>query len=425
MVTRPEERFAQGPISLERLSGVYGSPREEGPMSARTGGIAVAIAVLSCAAAAQARKHVVRTGGSIREALAAARSGDTIEVGPGVYHEGLPGDLNALTVTVDGIELVGKPRHGHPVVLENAGNQSFGIWVSPANSAGPGPEADPEKPPCGFDGSTIRGFALEGFTIRGFAQHGLHLACVEHFRIEDNVSEGNHVYGLFPVLSRDGILSGNLVRGSDKDAGIYVGQSDRVLIAGNRAEDNLLGLEVENSRDCSVYGNELTGNTLGIIVDILPDKIRLTQERTVVAGNRVHDNNRANSAEPGDIIAVLPPGIGILLSGADTTRVALNHVHGNQFAGIAVVSLCLAFVLQGQDGCPAGLEVNPDPDGNRIVGNRVTGNATVPTGTPLDALLGDLVWDGSGNGNCWSRNRFTTSVPPELPACPKDRDDPD
>jgi parallel beta-helix repeat protein len=339
---------------------------------------------------------------------------------PGVYREGRPGDLDALTVTIDGIELIGKPRPGHPVVLENAGSQSFGVWVSPANSAGPVGQADIEKPPCGLDGSRIHGFALEGFTLRGFEQHGLHLACVQGFRIEDNVAEGNHVYGLFPVLSQDGILSGNVVRGTDKDAGIYVGQSDRVVIAGNLAEGNLLGLEVENSRDCSVIGNELSGNTLGIIVDILPDKIRLTQERTLVVSNRVHDNNRENTAEPDDIIAVLPPGIGILLSGADTTRVSLNDVRGNQFAGIAVVSLCLAFVLQGQDGCPPGLDVNPDPDANRIVGNRVTDNGTVPTGTPLDALSGDLVWDGSGSGNCWSKNRFGTSTPPQLPACPKD-----
>jgi len=381
--------------------------------------MAAICALLSCAFAAEARTRVVHAGESIRAALAQARPGDTIQVLPGVYREGRPGDLNALTITIDGIELVGKPRPGHPVVLENAGNQGYGIWVSPANSAGPVAQANDEKPPCGFDGSSIHGFAIEGFTIRGFEEHGLHLACVHGFRIEDNVAEGNHVYGLFPVLSTDGILSGNVVRGSDKDAGIYVGQSDRVVIAGNFAEDNLLGLEVENSRDCGVFGNELTGNTLGIIVDVLFDKIRLTQERTVVAGNRVHDNNRENTAEPGDIIAVLPSGIGVLLSGADTTRVTLNDVHGNQFAGIAVVSLCLAFALQGE-ACPADVDVNPDPDGNRIVGNRVTGNATVPTGTPLDAFLADLVWDGSGTGNCWSRNRFGTSAPAQLPSCPKD-----
>jgi len=391
-------------------------------MSARIGGTAAAIAVLCTAASAGARTHVVRSGESIRDAIAQARAGDRIEVEPGVYREGRPGDLNALTITLDGIELIGKPRPGRPVVLENAGNQGFGIWVSPANSAGLDPESDPERPPCGVDGSRIQGFRVEGFTVRGFDVHGVHLACVRGFRIEDNVAEGNHVYGLFPVLSQDGIVSGNVVRRSDKDAGIYVGQSDRVVIAGNLAEENLLGLEVENSRDCSVIGNELTGNTLGIIVDILPGILRHTQERTLVASNRVHHNNRANSADRDDIIAVLPPGIGILLSGADTTRVTLNDVHHNQFAGIATVSLCLAFVLEGAKGCPARLDVDPDPDGNRIVGNRVTANGGVPTHTPLDALSADLVWDGSGAGNCWARNRFDTSAPAQLPACPTERD---
>ena len=374
-------------------------------------------AALFVAAAAEARTLVVRPGGSIRAALARAQPGDTIQVLPGVYREGQPGELNALTVTLDGIRLVGRPAPGRPVVLENPGGQGYGVWVSPSNSAGPGPEADDEHPPCGFDGSRLHGFSISGFTIRGFEHHGVHLACVDGFAIEDNVSEGNHVYGLFPVVSQHGVMSGNLVRGTDKDAGIYVGQSDRVLIAGNRAEDNLLGLEVENSRDCAVVGNELTGNTLGIIVDVLNDKILKTQERTLVALNRVHDNNRPNTAEPGDIIAVLPPGIGVLLSGADTTTVTLNDVRRNGFAGIGVVSICLGFVLQGQPELCAVIDVEPNPDGNRIVGNTVLGNGTSPTGTPLDALLGDLIWDGSGTGNCWSGNRFGTSAPSPLPAC--------
>lgn len=376
----------------------------------------VALVALFCGAAANARTHVVHRGGSIRAALAAARPGDTVEVEPGVYREGAPGDLNALTVTTPGIRLVGRGHRG-AVVLENAGQQQFGIWVSPANSAGPGNQDDPEKPVCGTEGPLLRGFTIEGFTIRGFLEHGVHLACVEGFRIANNVSEDNHVYGLFPVLSRDGVVTENVVRGTDKDAGIYVGQSDRVLISDNRASGNLLGLEVENSRDCAVIGNELAGNTLGIIVDVLFDKIETTQERTVVAFNRVRRNNRANSAEPGDIIAVLPPGIGILVLGADATTVYRNEVKHNAFAGIAVASLCLAFQLQGFPGCPA-LGVEPNPDGNRILQNRVSRNGGKPTGTPLDALMGDLVWDGSGSDNCWSGNRTTPGAPqPPLPAC--------
>ncbi len=366
---------------------------------------------------AAARTLVVHPGESIRDAISRAASGDRIEVLPGVYREGAPGDLNALTVTLDGIELVGVPSRHRPVVLENAGGQSFGIWVSPADSAGPGPEADDEHPPCGLSGSTLHGFSLSGFTVKGFAVHGVHLACVDGFALTGNVSDGNGVYGLFPVVSREGVMSGNEVMNTGSDAGIYVGQSDDVLISGNRAHDNLLGIEVENSRHCAVVGNEVTGNTFGLFVDILPFLERGTQETTLVARNRVFGNNRPNTAEPGDLLSFLPPGIGILLAGADTTRVSDNTVFENDFVGIGVVSLCTGLALSGTP-C-AGLDIDPNPDGNRIVGNSVTGNGTVPTGIPaLDALRADLAWDGTGSGNCWKSNSFATSVPPALPACP-------
>jgi len=65
------------------------------------------VAALACPSLALARRRAVRPGQSIRAALLAARPGDRIEVPPGVYHEGAPGDLNALTVTADNIQLVG------------------------------------------------------------------------------------------------------------------------------------------------------------------------------------------------------------------------------------------------------------------------------------------------------------------------------
>jgi len=187
-----------------------------------------------------------------------------------------------------------------------------------------------------------------------------------------------------------------------QDAALYVGQSDNVLISGNRVHDNLLGIEVESSRQC----------------DVLTDKLRTTQEHTLVAFNRVHGNNRANTANPDDLLAVLPAGIGILLVGADTTTVSLNTVKHNGFVGLGVVSLCLGFALQGQS-C-TGLDIEPNPDGNQIVGNVVQGNGTVPlSGGPLDAFRADLLWDGTGQGNYWQANAFATSVPPAplLPAC--------
>ncbi len=362
---------------------------------------------------AAANTVLVPPGGSIRAALERAASGDVILVPPGTYHEGSPGDLNALTVTQDGIHLVGLSSPTRPVVLANAGTQRFGIWVSPADSTGLAAEADDEHPPCGTSGAVLNGFSLSGFTVTGFAQHGVHLACVDGFELTRNVADGNGFYGLFPVVSRNGAIFDNEVKNTFSDAAIYVGQSDNVSIAQNFAHHSLIGIEVENSRNCTVVGNHASGNTVGIIVDILPGLLRTTQQSTLVAFNAVSDNNRPNTGQPGDIISAIPAGTGILLVGADTTTVTGNEISGNGFTGIGVASLCTGLALLGQP-C-VNLGIDPDADGNRIIGNRLSGNGTVPSRLPI--LSADLVWDGTGLGNCWSDNRFSTSFPPALPPC--------
>jgi parallel beta-helix repeat protein len=267
--------------------------------------------------------------------------------------------------------------------------------------------------------ATLAGFTLSGFTVRGFGVHGVHLACVDRFSLSDNHADRNQVYGLFPVRSSRGIIAGNLVTNTETDAGIYVGQSDNVLISGNLVHHNLLGIEVENSRNCAVIGNDAHHNTFGIFVDILPFLQSKTQDATLVAFNSVHENHRDNTAEPDELLGLLPPGIGILIAGGDRTTVLMNQVSDNAFAGIAVVSLCLAFQLQNPgEQCPQ-LDVDPDADGNRILGNKLQGNATLPVPFPFDQMEADLFWDGTGDGNCWSGNAFTTSIPSLLPACAK------
>jgi parallel beta-helix repeat protein len=379
-------------------------------------GLALVLSVLGAGSAADARTWIVGPGNSIGAAIGKAHPGDRVEVLPGLYHEGRPGDLNAVTITTNGIELVGLSRAHRPVVLENTGGQSYGIWVSPVNSTGTIAEGNDERPPCVKNGATVGGFAISGFTLRGFEQHGLHLACVNGFLIDANAAENNGVYGIFPVASRHGVITNNTVMGTVRDAGLYVGQSDDVLIAENASIDNLIGIEVENSRHVTVIDNQARKNTIGILADVLFGKVKLTQQTTLVADNDVRANNRPNTADPDDITALFPPGLGILLVGADTTTVVGNAVVNNGFAGIAVTSLWIAFTLQGQV-CPP-LDVDPNPDHNRIIYNRLIGNGLVSTGNPiLDKLRGDLVWDGSGIDDCWRYNRFATSFPAMLPAC--------
>jgi parallel beta-helix repeat protein len=360
---------------------------------------------------AAAKSILVQPGGSIRAAVQNASAGDVIIVFPGTYYEGSPGDLNALTITKDGVRLVGVSSPERPVILANAGTQGFGIWVSPSDSVGPAAQSDTENPPCGTSGAVVKDFSLSGFTVSGFSRHGVHLACVDGFELTRNLATDNAVYGLFPVVSQNGTVSNNEVRNTSSDAGIYIGQSDNIEIADNWAHNNLIGIEVENSRNCAVVGNLTSGNTVGILVDLLPGLLEKTQDSTFVSFNGVKDNNRDNTAEPGDITAAIPPGTGILLLGGDTTTVRGNVVSGNNFTGIAMVSVCTGLGLLGLP-C-TGLDIDPNPDGNKIIGNRLTNNGTVPN--PLSPA--DLVWDGTGTGNCWSLNRYSTSFPAALPRC--------
>src|SRR5438105_5409698 len=112
---------------------------------------------------AGAKTVVVHAGGSIQEAIDAAPAGTTIRVEPGTYHEA--GDTRAVTVTKEGIRLVGAARPGRPVVLAQSGTQTQGIWVSPADSLAP---AGVELPPCGVSGMRLVGCQPPRSTVRGF-----------------------------------------------------------------------------------------------------------------------------------------------------------------------------------------------------------------------------------------------------------------
>ena len=55
------------------------------------------------------------------------------------------------------------------------------------------------------------------------------------------------------------------------DAGVYVGQSEQIIVRNTRAEFNVAGIEIENSYDADVYNNIATNNTGGILIFDLPN----------------------------------------------------------------------------------------------------------------------------------------------------------
>jgi parallel beta-helix repeat protein len=360
---------------------------------------AVLVVVLATAAA-RAATITVHPGESIQAAIDGAAPGTTIRVAPGVYHEA--GAVRALTITASRIRLVGAARRGQPVVLEQSGTQTQGIWVSPDDSLAPD---DVELPPCGVSGRRLADFHVSGFTVRNFGGFGIYLACVDGFRIDRNVAQDNRIYAIFPVRSSGGRMSRNTASGTHSDACLYVGQDERILVDHNRASSCEIGLQIEDSQHVKFTQNTSTGNTVGMIVDVLNGRQVKTAADNVVSHNVFRDNNRPNLAPPDEETSMLPPGIGLIVDGADRTLVTGNTFAGHAFVAMTLVDFCTG---QAPDVCAGPLDIEPNPDGNRVVGNRFVGNTA------------DVIYfPAAGHGNCFARNRpsslKTVGVP--LAAC--------
>jgi len=346
---------------------------------------------------ARAATVVVHAGESIQAAIDAASEGTTIAVEPGVYQE--TGATRALTVTKSGIRLIGRSKPGQPVVVEQAGSQTQGIWVSPTDTLDP---ADVELPPCGVSGQRLNGFNLRGFTVQGFAGFGVYLACVDGFTIRNNTAQANQTYAIFPVRSSHGRITGNTTSGTLTDACLYVGQDDDVVVRGNQASDCQIGLQIENSTHVRFVENLSENNTAGMIVDILNGRQVKVVSDNRVTRNVLRNNNRPNPAPPGEETHDLQPGIGIVIDGADRTLVAGNTISGNQLAGMTLVDFCLDRPTE----CSGPLDIDPNPDDNRILRNTFDGNAV------------DVIYlPAGGQGNCFAGNKPNPLTGGPLPAC--------
>jgi parallel beta-helix repeat protein len=335
------------------------------------------------AAASHAPDIIVHAGGSIQAAINTANAGSVIQIEPGTYNE-------ALVVDKPGIQLVGS---GDGVVIQNPGDKDNGITVRDNGD----------------------GFVLKNVTVQNFEENGVFLIRVDNFLLSHVAAINDGEYGLFPVFCTNGVIEHCTATGHT-DTGIYVGQSNDVQMKFNTAYANVNGLEVENSSNVTVSKNQSYDNVAGLLVIVLPGLTIKTSSNIVVANNHVYNNNHVNFAEPGNGFEnFVPSGSGILVVGADQTTVEDNNVSGNNFVGIATVS---TLILGSLAGIPpeAFADIEPNPDGARIVSNVLNNNGSAPPpGIPLPGV--DLLWDGSGTNNCWKSNIYSQSYPATLPSC--------
>lgn len=217
----------------------------------------------------------------------------------------------------------------------------------------------------------------------------------------DGPKTENGAYALYPVLCKNVLMEECIAMGSS-DAGIYVGQSDSVIIRNNKAYWNVAGIESENSKWVEIYGNEAYDNTGGILVFDLPG-LTTYGHTTKVYNNTVRSNNHTNFAQKGNVVASIPPGSGMMILATNTVDIYDNDFINNRSVGIAVVSYELVAALnageQEQENAIGGVQTldnrfredslyNPYPYNVKIRNNRFSNKHWFPT---MESDIGKLL----------------------------------
>jgi len=147
----------------------------------------------------------------------------------------------------------------------------------------------------------------------------------------------NGGYGLYPVQCSRVMIDHCTAIGAS-DAGIYVGQSNYIIVKNSRAYQNVAGIEIENSWYADVHDNEAFNNTGGILVFDLPDLIQKEGGYVRVFKNHIHDNNHINFAPKGNTVGKVPQGTGLMILATRHVEVFENRIINNISAGTAIVS---------------------------------------------------------------------------------------
>ncbi len=198
----------------------------------------------------------------------------------------------------------------------------------------------------GAEGLLIKanGITLEGFTIQDSKGDAIKIQDSENVIMRDlNVTwtdgakEENGAYGLYPV-SCTNVLMENCEASYSSDAGIYVGQSNNVVVRNCVAHHNVAGIEIENCRNVDAYDNLAENNTGGFLVFDMPNLPQPNGNNVRVYNNIVRNNNHKNFSPEGGVVNILPPGTGMLVVGHRNIEIFNNTIEGYKTLGLGIVS---------------------------------------------------------------------------------------
>ena len=335
-----------------------------------------AFAALLLAGPAFAKDIVVEAGADAQErlqtALIEAAPGDTIRIGAGRFEltDGLSLDVHRVTVRGAGTD---------KTVLSFKGQLGAGEGLLVTS-----------------DDVVLRDFAVEDSKGDGIKSKGADRIVYKNIRVEwtGGPKATNGAYGVYPVSSTTILIDGVTVKGAS-DAGIYVGQSEQIVVRNSLVSENVAGIEIENSRHADVYGNTATHNTGGILVFDMPSLPKMGGGAVRVFKNRSIDNDTPNFAPKGNIVATVPTGTGVLIMANDNVHVFDNDLSGNATSNIMLIAYREKFDDSRYDPVPSHVVIS----GNRH--GRAGFAPQLPGGDQLAAAFGGsippILWDGTGD----------------------------
>lgn len=305
----------------------------------------------------------------LQEALILVQPGQTILLGEGIFQ---------LT---DGLSL--KVSN---VTIQGAGSYRTILSFSEQETAGEGLQVE-------ADNVILQDFAVVDTKADGIKAQNCKSVTVRRVRVEwtRGPHPKNGAYGVYPVTCYGVLIEDSTFIGAS-DAGIYVGQSEQIVVRNNIATHNVAGLEIENSYYADVYGNLLEHNTAGVLIFDLPDLPKQGGHHIRVFNNRSHNNDVPNFAAAGTIVAGTPNGIGIMIMANRDVEVYGNHMSGNASANMLIVGFHDEYEDKTYNPYPARIYIHSNRFGKG--GFAPDMEKLDPIGEILKTPLPDIIWDG-------------------------------
>jgi parallel beta-helix repeat protein len=246
----------------------------------------------------------------------------------------------------------------------------------------------------GTDAEPLSAVRIEALDITGFRANGIDASRTDRMVVRHVLVQGNGAQGISQERSTRAVLSDNRAVGNGQ-SGIFVanlvseegGALDTrgTVVSGNTLTGNRIGVTVRRARVLTVEDNTVSGNCGGVFV--VGDENNPKAGDLDIRANRITENNKF-CASNGRLPAI--QGTGVLLTGAEDTRVTGNTISGNS----------------GSSPMSGGVVLFPSEVGVANLRDQVNDN-TLTGNVPAD--IADR--DTNGSGNTFSANACAVSQP--------------